>query len=132
MRILVCGGRDYTDKDKMEEILYPICKFVLQVQEVVIVEGGAKGADRLARDWAKSWELPVETYEADWDKHGKAAGIFRNIDMLNKGQPDLVIAFPGGAGTAHMVAIARKKGVKVIDVAKEGRIKRTMEGLANR
>src|SRR5258708_15682483 len=32
----------------------------------------------------------------------------RNRDMLCDGKPDLIIAFPGGKGTAGMVDLARK------------------------
>ena len=117
MRILVCGGRDYQDKDRVADILYPICKLILESEAVTIIEGGARGADRLARDWAKSWGLPVVTFEPDWGKHGKSAGFIRNQQMLDEGKPDLVIAFLGGKGTAHMVASAKKAGVKVIEAA---------------
>jgi hypothetical protein len=34
--------------------------------------------------------------------------------MLREGRPDLVAAFPGGRGTAHMVRIAREAGVEVV------------------
>jgi UDP-N-acetylmuramoylalanine-D-glutamate ligase len=60
--------------------------------------------------------IPVETYEADWDTHGKAAGPIRNKRMLDEGKPDLVVAFPGGRGTANMISQARKAGVEVIEV----------------
>ena len=52
-------------------------------------------------------------YPANWKKHGRAAGPIRNKQMLEEAKPDLVIAFPGGAGTANMVKQAREAGVKV-------------------
>ena len=37
--------------------------------------------------------------------------------MLDEGKPDLVVAFPGGRGTAHMTRIARGAGIEVIEVS---------------
>lgn len=143
MRILVCGGRDYARvdkyygcphddqnyKDALKE--YEHVQLVLSALarkhskhydehdnwlpfDIVIIEGDAKGADRAASDWAVCNYSKHEVYPADWQRHGKAAGPIRNRQMLNEGKPDLVVAFPGGAGTAHMVSIAKVAGVEVI------------------
>ena len=79
-------------------------------------QGGAKGADELARDWARIRNVWLITYPADWDRHGKAAGPIRNEHMLREFEPDLVVAFPGGRGTQHMVSIALSAGVRVMMV----------------
>jgi predicted Rossmann-fold nucleotide-binding protein len=42
--------------------------------------------------------------------------MVRNRQMLTEGRPDLVVAFPGGKGTANMVALARKAGVEIVEV----------------
>jgi hypothetical protein len=82
----------------------------------VIIYGGAYGADRLAREWAEEHCLGSECYPADWTKYGRAAGPIRNKQMLVEGKPDLVVAFPGGPGTADMVRQARAAGIRVIEV----------------
>lgn len=106
MRVLVCGGRDY----KHSAFVYT----VLNSLEIThLIEGGARGADDIAHGWAHDTDTPHTTVRADWKTHGKKAGILRNIRMLEEYRPDLVIAFPGGRGTAHMVEIARKAGVEV-------------------
>ena len=51
---------------------------------------------------------------AEWHRLGRKAGPIRNQRMLDEGKPDLVVAFPGGTGTAGMVALACKAGVRVI------------------
>lgn len=56
-------------------------------------------------------------FPADWDKYGKRAGYLRNVQMLDEGKPDLVVAFPGGKGTAMMVKLAKERGVRVIEYA---------------
>lgn len=53
-------------------------------------------------------------FPANWKKFGKAAGPLRNVKMIEEGKPDVVIAFPGGHGTANMVALAEASGIPVI------------------
>lgn len=112
MRILVCGGRDFDDWRFLQSVLSK--EFGAGV--FTIIEGGATGVDFLARVYAKYYGLPHEQYPADWKKHGKGAGPIRNQQMLDEGKPDLVVAFPGGVGTADMVRRSKKAGVKVIEV----------------
>ncbi len=107
-RILVCGGRDFDDWHMLDQELSTWGEFQL-------VEGGATGADFLAKVWVKWKQLPTPlTFKADWEAHGKAAGGIRNQKMLDAGKPDFVIAFPGGRGTADMVRRAEAAGVKVV------------------
>lgn len=115
MRVLVCGGRDYSDWGRVQVVLNKLHE--ANIIDVVI-EGGARGADRMAREWARLVAgADVETYEAEWVHFGKMAGGIRNQRMLDEGKPDVVIAFPGGRGTANMVRQARKAGVEVIEIA---------------
>lgn len=112
MRILVCGGTEFDDWAKLAEVLHP-----LLTPHCVVIEGGAKGADFLARVYAKWCNIPFEEYPAEWKKYGRAAGGIRNQRMLDEGRPDLVVAFPGGTGTANMVRRAKRAGVKVHEVS---------------
>lgn len=116
MRILVCGGREFDDLqlffDTMEELNLD------ENQPITIIAGEAKGADWLARSYAKYCGWEYEGYTADWKTHGKAAGPIRNSQMLRGGKPDLVIAFPGGSGTQNMIQQAEKAGIPVKRVEK--------------
>lgn len=107
MRVLVCGGRDYKDRERMFQILDALSDVDC------IIEGGARGADSLAGEWADARSVALEVYPADWNVHGKSAGHIRNQQMLDEGKPDLVIAFPGGRGTANMVLRAEQACVRV-------------------
>lgn len=103
MKVLVCGGRDFHD--------YPFARAVLDALHAArgierIVHGGASGADTLADRWGRSRSIIRWVYPADWDKHGRAAGMIRNRVMLATA-PDLVVAFAGGRGTGNMVGLAR-------------------------
>lgn len=109
MRVLVCGGRDYRSRGTVFHTL-------TELHPSVVIHGGCPtGADAFAQEWA-SPVVPIEMYAAEWDKHGKAAGPIRNQRMIDEGKPDLVVAFPGGRGTADMVRRARKAGIPVREV----------------
>lgn len=108
-RVLVCGGREYSDAAK-------VAQFLSLLWPDTIIEGGAFGADRLAREWAKKYGVYYRTFQAEWSKYGKSAGPKRNQRMLEEGKPDVVLAFPGGRGTEDMITKAKAAGVDVISV----------------
>ena len=108
-RVLVCGGRDFSDYHLLARTLY-------ELKPAAIIVGDASGADHHASVWAFRTNCPWEVYRADWQQYGKAAGPIRNQLMLDEGKPDLVVAFPGGRGTADMVRRARAAGVEVREI----------------
>lgn len=108
-KVLVCGGRDYSDIHRMYSVLDD-----LDMSE--IISGHATGADQMAEMYADERGIDATIFPAEWNKHGKAAGFIRNKQMLEEGQPDLVVAFPGGRGTQMMMDIARKAGISVLEV----------------
>lgn len=110
MRILVCGGRDYTNRARVNRILDRVHA---ERGITAIIQGTARGADTLAAEWGWDNKITVCSYPADWQAHGKKAGPIRNQEMLDRGKPDAVVAFPGGAGTADMVRRARAAEVAV-------------------
>lgn len=109
MRVLVCGGRDFSD----QLFLFKILDQLKMGPKDTIIHGGAFGADALAGKWARDRKVNEVVFAADWKKYGKSAGPIRNIEMAENGEPDVVIAFQGGKGTAHMVLTAQKLGIKV-------------------
>lgn len=109
MRVLVCGGRDYKNVERITAVLKHLHP------SVTIIHGAAKGADTLAGGVAATQGLLVEAYPANWSAYGMAAGAMRNQQMLDTGV-DLVIAFPGGKGTADMTTRARDADVPVLVV----------------
>lgn len=119
MRLLVCGGRHFGDTlEERECIRATLDDIANQYIIDMVVTGDATGTDRVALVWAKFRELPFRKFVADWHSRGPAAGPLRNQRMLDVGKPSLVIAFPGGRGTADMVRRARAAGVRVIEVAR--------------
>lgn len=110
MKILVCGGRDY---ENVTAVDLALCRVHAKKPITKIIHGAARGADTLAKRWAEQNGIPHVAYPADWEANGKGAGPIRNQQMLDAENPDGVVAFPGGSGTADMVRRAIKAGVKV-------------------
>jgi YspA, cpYpsA-related SLOG family len=117
MRLLVCGSRTWTDRARLWQVLDWLVAEHGDGQ-VTVIEGDARGADRLAGQLARRRGWALELYPADWTRHGRAAGFRRNARMLREGRPELVVAFTVGPlaasrGTADMVGRARAAGVPV-------------------
>lgn len=109
MIVLVCGGRDFYDYRYLSEVLYEIHD---NEHITAIVHGDAKGADSHAGSWARAAGVCEIKVPAQWGM-GRGAGPIRNGWMVNILPIDLVVAFPGGTGTADMVRQAKAKGKEV-------------------
>ena len=110
MRVIVCGGRYYSDRRAVAHALLRL------PQDATLVHGACQGADRLAASTWESWGGRTEAHKPAWDDHGGAAGPLRNQEMVDA-KADLLIAFPGGKGTADCVKRARKAQIPVQTVA---------------
>jgi hypothetical protein len=110
MRLLVCGGRAYPHRDRVFEVLDALHA---EMPVSVLINGGADGADRYAREWAQERNVPISLFEAQWKRFGPSAGPRRNTVMLYEGRPELVVAFPGGRGTRDMTTKATVAGIPI-------------------
>lgn len=80
----------------------------------LVIEGGATGADRAGREFAKHFGLPLQTFPAAWKTHGNAAGPIRNKQMIDEGKPSIAIGLPGNRGTRNMAKQCVARGVRLI------------------
>ena len=141
MRLLVAGGRDYADKERVFRELDAIH---LSRRVTLLIQGGGTGADALAKEWAKSRRVPWRAgeYRAAWEDlsanpalirtrrdgrlYNALAGGERNQRMLDRGRPDVVLAFPGGKGTFDVLkrAYAARRGgrpeLEIVEIKDEG------------
>lgn len=113
-RVLVCGSRNYTNRDKLFRTLDAYHARI--GPKLLIISGGATGADELARQWAALSQVDHLILYAKWDIDGKAAGFIRNQRMARK-KPRLVLAFSqdfdNSRGTRNMIGVAEKMNIKV-------------------
>lgn len=112
-RIAITGGREYKNRKRVFQILDAA---VERLGMTFLMQGSAMGADYLAWIWADRKSFPCGSFAADWSKHGRKAGPIRNQRMVDEGKPDIVIAFPGGAGTDDMISRSRAAGIRVIEI----------------
>jgi hypothetical protein len=129
MRVLVCGGRDFSDQD----VVFSALDRLHQATPItVLIHGASKGADARASAWAKARNVLVNSYPASWQdishpdalikytSSGRAydgrAGFRRNQVMLDRGRPEFIVAFPGGSGTRDMVKRAKAAGLRIMRV----------------
>jgi hypothetical protein len=133
MRILICGDRNWTDREKIAQQLQIIAKvheltlhetgveefyckpnmdegFQPGWSEILVIHGAARGADRIAGEEAAKIGFEVKAFpisSEDWAHFKGGAGPIRNQLMLDEGKPDLVLAFHSNLeeskGTKDMV-----------------------------
>lgn len=118
MRVLVCGSRDLEDFLLVDKHLTELHnKNTIRL----VIQGGADGADQLAKDWAHMNCVPCLNYPANWSKYKKKAGPIRNQEMLDYGRPHIVLAFPldHSIGTYDMIRRAKAAGIEVIEIKGE-------------
>lgn len=118
--VLVTGGRDYKDRRSVGDALHAVLMAIPTGRRMVLVHGGALGADTLADDWAHHWKQACLKVPAEWHRFTEQAGAKRNQQMLDWLAIDLVVAFPGGAGTRDMVARAEKAKIQTIHAGDHG------------
>jgi hypothetical protein len=107
-KVIIAGGRDFQDY----ELLARKCDMLFSNRKpTAIISGLARGADLLGKQYAEERGIPVLEFPANWNKYGKAAGFFRNRQMLNAA--DALVAFWDGRshGTKHMIDIAAEQGL---------------------
>ncbi len=114
VRVLVCGGRDYPDCNR---VYAELDRLHASSPITVVIQGGANGADWWAASWAEDNKVSSLEFPANWKKHGRSAGPIRNQQMIDEAKPDLVVAFPGGDGTEGMIRLASAAGVRVVRVS---------------
>jgi hypothetical protein len=116
MRYIVTGGRNYTDRVHVFAELNRVLVDEGIGPIEVVATGDATGVDDLVREWCRGHKVSYRRFAADWHAHGKSAGPRRNRRMLTEIKPGMVVAFPGGRGTADMVRAARGAHVEVVTV----------------
>lgn len=112
-RVLVCGDREWTDEHAIRCVLARYNQRPLGI--AAVIHGDCRGVDRIAGKVAAEMGIPVESFPAEWEKHGRAAGPIRNRQMLAEGCAQYVMAFHdnigASRGTADMLRAAKAAGV---------------------
>lgn len=112
-KLLIAGSRNFNDylylKKRIDKLISNWNK-----KELLIIEGGARGADKLGRLYAQNNEIEYQTFEAEWEKLGKRAGYARNIKMAETATHAVIFWDGVSPGTKHMIKILEEKNVRTI------------------
>jgi hypothetical protein len=114
LRVIIAGGRGFSNYQIMTNCLDHVFSTARENHdEIIIVSGTARGADRMGEQYAVDSHFEVDRYPADWDRHGRSAGYKRNVQMAKVATH--LIAFWDGVsrGTGHMIDIARRLGLTI-------------------
>ena len=84
MKIAVIGSRSFNDYKLM-------CDTLNALKIDLIISGSAKGADSLGERYANENNIETLIFKPDWEKHGKAAGMIRNTDIVDNAE--FIVAF---------------------------------------
>jgi len=134
MRLAVCGGRAFPDRqfvyDTLDRLHHDHVDGLLcdpgitelaagDAGKLAPLSGRLLGVDLQALTWADSNDIPRQRFIADWTSYGRGAGPVRNRKMLDDFQPDLLVVFPGGAGTADCKRAALERSIEILEVSPE-------------
>lgn len=108
-RVCVTGGREFDNIPFTAEALALFERTIGPIG--LLAHGDARGLDRTAARLSKLALKDTRAFPADWDRYGDAAGAIRNGEMLEEFQPEVLLVFPGGTGTADCTRKARKMGI---------------------
>lgn len=105
---LFCGSRDWSDRSAIRREIRSL------LPGSIMIGGGARNADRIAREEAQALGVHVAAVPALWKHFGCLDGPRHNEAMLRL-RPDVVHGCPlGGSGTAHTISVAEQAGVEVV------------------
>jgi hypothetical protein len=110
MKVIIAGSRSIT---QMQHVIDAIDASGWRDHIREVVSGNARGVDRLGEIWAVQHGLPFRAFPADWDKHGKAAGMIRNRTMAEYADGLIAIWNGDSRGTRNMVTLARAQSLEV-------------------
>lgn len=119
MRIIVAGGRDFDDYELLKHTLKKYLEEldIVDLSQIVIISGAARGADTLGEHFAYDYEISVHRFPAKWDELGRRAGWVRNAEMTKYAaeKHGVLFAFWDGKsrGTKNMIDLANRYGLEV-------------------
>ena len=110
MKLAIVGSRTFDDYDLLSKYV-SILTEKLPRPHIVIISGGAKGADSLAEQFAREHRYDSQIYPAAWNKYGKSAGFIRNQQIIDN--CDFLLAFWDGCSRGTQDSIEKAKKAKI-------------------
>lgn len=112
MHVMVCGSRSIKDKKWVFQCIEKCIKRLDCSDDFTLIEGGAKGVDSFAKEWAQVRGIKTAEAKPEWDKYGYAAGIIRNKKMVEKSDYVLILWDGISRGTKSDIDFSKKLNKK--------------------
>lgn len=114
LKVIVAGSRSIKDYEKVKKAIEEV-DWLTKAKDIdkmfELVSGGADGVDKLGESYARENGIPIERFEAEWDKHGKRAGPLRNGKMAEYADALIAVWDGESTGTDSMINLALKNGL---------------------
>lgn len=112
-KVIIAGSRGFSNYKLLKEKCNEYLREKRKEYNIIIISGGARGADTFGEKYAQDEGFSLEVFPANWNKFGKSAGFIRNEQMAEIA--DALIAFWDGKshGTKHMIEIMENKKLLV-------------------
>ena len=109
MKVIIAGSRTATYQNVLDALTN--CHFSCDATE--IVSGTAGGADTHGEAVARTMNIPIKRFPAQWATHGKAAGPIRNAEMASYADALIAVWDGKSRGTKNMIENAQKNNLLV-------------------
>jgi len=113
-KIIIAGGRDFKDYNLLCESCDEF--FKEWHPNIVTVNGGARGSDRLGGKYSINKGYLIKPFPADWERFGRAAGVIRNEEMAQYADAAIVFWDGKSVGSKSMIDLAKSNGLNVMVV----------------
>jgi hypothetical protein len=108
---IIAGSREFIDQYRLNKVCNWIFAYKkIAYSDVKIISGTCRGADIMGENFAKTYNIPVKRFPADWKLYGKNAGNVRNRQMAeyassSSSNNGVLIAFANNRckGTMNMI-----------------------------
>ena len=119
MRVAIIGSRTFTDEETIREVVKSLHQ---QNPNLMIISGGARGADQIGERAADELGIPKKIFQPQWHIYGRRAGFVRNELIIEAAERVFAFFAPGpkSNGTQHSVDLAIKAN-KEVHIFHEGR-----------
>lgn len=116
VKTIVAGSRVGITRNQVFAVLNLVWQAEHPVEVTSVVSGAARGVDTWGEEWAAALNIPVHRMPADWDAHGKAAGVLRNKQMAEIADALILIWDGSSSGSKNMLAEMRALKKPVFEI----------------
>lgn len=116
MKVIIAGSRsfEYTHGNKLVSLVADaVLASKFKITE--IVSGHAQGIDQAGEFYAQTYKIPCKIFYPEWNKHGRSAGVIRNLEMTKYADALIVIWDGKSHGTKNMIDTANRLGLPVYE-----------------